>query len=51
MKQWSETRWESRMNSVKALRFQLLNIIEALEEVSETASDEVTVLPKVKLDL
>lgn len=38
VKQWSETRWESRVNSVKALRFQLFNIIEALE-VSETAND------------
>lgn len=41
VKQWSETRWESRVNSVKALRFQLSNIIEALEEVSETANDSI----------
>ncbi|KAL4119032.1 hypothetical protein QTP88_011905 [Uroleucon formosanum] len=41
VKQWSETRWESRVNSVKALRFQLPNIIEALEEVSETSNDSI----------
>ncbi|XP_022177857.1 zinc finger MYM-type protein 1-like [Myzus persicae] len=41
VKQWSETRWENRVNSVKALRFQLSNIIEALEEVSETANDSI----------
>ncbi|XP_008186326.1 zinc finger MYM-type protein 1-like [Acyrthosiphon pisum] len=41
VKKWSETRWESRVNSVKALRFQLSNIIEALEEVSETANDSI----------
>jgi len=41
VKQWSETRWESRVNSVKALRFLLSNIIEALEEVSETANDSI----------
>jgi len=39
VKKWSETRWESRVNSVKALRYQLPNIIEALEEVSREASD------------
>ncbi|KAL4148716.1 hypothetical protein QTP88_002885 [Uroleucon formosanum] len=39
IKQWSETRWESRINSVKALRFQLSSILNALEEVSETAND------------
>jgi len=39
VKQWSETRWESRINSVKALRFQLSSILNALEEVSETAND------------
>lgn len=33
------TRWKSRVNSVKALRYQLPNIIEALEEVSREASD------------
>lgn len=39
VKQWSETRWESRINSVKALRFQLSSILDALEEVSNTAND------------
>lgn len=34
-------RWESQVNSIKALRFQLLNIIEALEEVSEIANDSI----------
>jgi len=41
IKQWSETRWESRINSVKALRFQLSSNLNALEEVSETANDLV----------
>lgn len=41
VKQWLETRWESRVNSVKALRFQLPNIIEALEEVSEKSYDSI----------
>ncbi|CAI6367503.1 unnamed protein product [Macrosiphum euphorbiae] len=39
VKQLSETRWESRINSVKALRVQLSSILNALEEVSETAND------------
>jgi len=39
VKQWSDTRWESRLNSVKALRLQFPRIIEALEEVYETAND------------
>ncbi|KAL4131234.1 hypothetical protein QTP88_008575 [Uroleucon formosanum] len=39
VKQWSDTRWESRLNSVKALRLQFPHIIEALEEVYETAND------------
>ncbi|CAI6352406.1 unnamed protein product [Macrosiphum euphorbiae] len=39
VKQCSEKRWESRVNSVKA---QLSNIIEALEEVSETANDSIS---------
>ncbi|XP_025407512.1 zinc finger MYM-type protein 1-like [Sipha flava] len=42
VKKWSETRWESRVNSVKALRYQLPNIIEALEEVSREASDTMS---------
>jgi len=42
LKKWSETRWESRVNSVKALRYQLPNIIEALEEVSREANDTIT---------
>lgn len=42
VKKWSETRWESRVNSVKALRYQLPNILEALEEVSREASDTIT---------
>jgi len=39
---WSETRWESRVNSEKALRYQLPNIIETLEEVSREANDTIT---------
>lgn len=46
---WSETRWESRINSVKALRFQLSNILDALEEVSETANDLIAKSEAVSL--
>ncbi|KAF0682205.1 zinc finger MYM-type protein 1-like, partial [Aphis craccivora] len=42
LRKWYETRWESRVNSVKALRYQLPNIIEALEEVSREANDTIT---------
>jgi len=41
VKQWSNTRWESRLNSVKALRFQLPFIINALEEVADDINDLV----------
>ncbi|KAL4153760.1 hypothetical protein QTP88_001593 [Uroleucon formosanum] len=39
IKRWSETRWKSHINSMKALRFQLSSILNALEEVLETAND------------
>ncbi|XP_060876891.1 uncharacterized protein LOC132949806 [Metopolophium dirhodum] len=42
LKPLSETRWECRVNSVKALRFQLPSVIEALEEVSNTTNDPKT---------
>lgn len=39
VKKWAETRWDSRVNAVKAIRFQLSDIIDALEEVSEATND------------
>lgn len=41
-KKWSETRWGSRVNRVKFLRYQLPNTIEASEELSREASDTMT---------
>lgn len=41
VKQWSETRWESRINSVKAVRFQVENVIGALKEIMETSDDPI----------
>jgi len=42
LKSLSERRWECRVNSVKAIRFQISEVIEALEEVSETTNDPKT---------
>lgn len=39
VKRWSETRWESRSNSIKAIRFQLKEIIVALDEIADTSKD------------
>lgn len=49
VKQWSETRWESRLNSVKALRFQLPFIMNALEEVSNDTNDLVAISEALSL--
>ena len=35
----SSIRWESRVNSVKAIRFQILEICEALLQVAESDND------------
>lgn len=35
----SETRWECRVESIKAIRYQIPGIIKALEEVSEVTND------------
>jgi len=42
LKSLSETRWECRVNSVKAFGFQISEVIESLEEVSETTNDPKT---------
>ncbi|XP_025203847.1 zinc finger MYM-type protein 1-like [Melanaphis sacchari] len=42
LKPLSETRWECRVNSVKALRFQLPSVIKALEEMANTTNDPKT---------
>ncbi|XP_008178799.1 zinc finger MYM-type protein 1-like [Acyrthosiphon pisum] len=39
IKKWAETRWDSRVNAVKAIRFQLNEVVEALEEISDTTKD------------
>lgn len=41
VKSWSDTRWESRINSVKALRFQTAEVKDALLEVREKATDSM----------
>ncbi|KAF0717433.1 zinc finger MYM-type protein 1-like, partial [Aphis craccivora] len=41
VKKWSETRWESRHSSVKAIRFQVKEIIDALDEINETTNDSM----------
>jgi len=39
VKKWSETRWESRYDSIKAIRFQVKEIIDALDEISDETRD------------
>lgn len=51
LKPISETRWECRVDSVKAVRFQIAAVYDALVEVAETANDpkartEATALAK-----
>lgn len=41
VKKWSETRWESRLESVKAIRYQMPEILNAFEEISNTSSDSL----------
>jgi len=41
VKKWSETRWESRHSNIKAVRFQLKEIIDALNEIYETTNDSL----------
>jgi hypothetical protein len=41
LKPLSATRWESRVDSVKAIRLQMLEIREALLQVSDTNNDEI----------
>lgn len=40
VKPLSDTRWECKVDSVKAIRYQIGDIYDALVEVSETANDE-----------
>ncbi|XP_041852965.1 zinc finger MYM-type protein 1-like [Melanotaenia boesemani] len=42
VKSWSETRWESRVNSIIPLRYQASGIRDALLEVREKATDVIT---------
>lgn len=42
LKSWSDTRWESRLQSVQAVRFQVAQIREALVEVRQSLSDPVS---------
>ncbi|XP_074289540.1 uncharacterized protein LOC141614695 [Silene latifolia] len=39
LKQFSSTRWESRVDSVKAIRFQIAEVCDALLQVGETDND------------
>lgn len=41
LKSWSETRWESLVNSIEPLRYQAGNVREALLEVREQANDSI----------
>ena len=42
LKSWSDTGWESRVNSIEAVRYQVSNIREALLEVREKVTDPLT---------
>ncbi|XP_034082159.1 zinc finger MYM-type protein 1-like [Gymnodraco acuticeps] len=42
LKSWSDTRWESRVNSIEAVRYQAPNIREALLEVRDKVTDPLT---------
>lgn len=41
VKKWSETSWESRLGSVKVIRYQMSEILNAFEEISNTSSDSL----------
>ncbi len=41
LKSWTETRWESRVKSVEAVRYQAAEVRDALLEVKEKATDPV----------
>ncbi|KAK0144203.1 Zinc finger MYM-type protein 1 [Merluccius polli] len=41
LKSWSDTRWESRINSVEAVRYQAAEVRDALMEVRDNATDPV----------
>lgn len=41
LKSWSDTRWESRINSVQAVRLQTAEVRDALLEVREKATDSM----------
>lgn len=41
VKSWSDTRWESRINSVQAVRFQTTEVRDALLKVREKATDSM----------
>ncbi|XP_025191899.1 uncharacterized protein LOC112592126 [Melanaphis sacchari] len=41
VKKWSEARWESRLKSIQAIRYQMPEILNAFEEISNTSSDSL----------
>lgn len=41
VKKWSDIRWKSRHDSIRSIRFQVKEIIEALDEVAETTFDSL----------